>query len=83
MDKKIKSLCTTDDLIVIFSIAIICGNIGFIIAKTLEISPGQMFNSAAIGSGIAALSVLTVATIARVLSQKKKKIAIYTEKLEN
>lgn len=83
MYKKIKRLCNVDDIIVFLSITVICGNIGFVIAKTLEISLSQIINSAAIGSGVVALTVLAVAAITRVLDLRKEKVAIFTEKLEN
>ncbi len=82
MDKIFKTLCNTDNLVVFLSIAIICGNVAYVIAKTLEIPLSQIFHSTAVGSGIAALTILTVATLSRTLHQKKKK-AIFAEKLEN
>ncbi len=83
MEKKIKALYTTDNIIVMVSILIIWCNIGFVLSQVLDISPSQLFSSVAIGSGVAALAALTATSVALIMHLKKNKVAMYTEELEN
>jgi asparagine N-glycosylation enzyme membrane subunit Stt3 len=83
MNKRLNFLSDFDTLIAFVSVIIICANIVYVIANTLEIPLSQIVNSAVICSGIVALIVLALAAITRVLDLKKDNIATYTAKLEN
>ncbi len=77
MEKRIKSLYTTDNIIVLVSILIIWCNVGFVLSQVLDISPSQLFSSVAIGSGVAALAALTATSVALILHLKKQNLHVY------
>ena len=83
MEKKIKYLYTTDNIIVLLSILVIWCNICFVLTQVLSISPSQIFSNVAIGSGVAVLAAITATAAALIMHLKKNKVAMYTEELEN
>lgn len=83
MNKRLNFLKDSDSIIACLSLVIICANVGYVFADRLDIPLSRIINSAVIGLGVVALTVLAVIAITRVLDLKKANITTYSKKLEH
>jgi len=83
MEKKINSLYTNDNLIVLAAMSILWCVILFVLKQVLSISPSAGFSCAATCAGVSVLAALTATSFALIMHLKKNKVLLYTEEIEN
>ena len=83
MNKRFSCFKESDSIIACLSLVIICANVGYVFADRLDIPLSQIIHSTVVGLAIAALTVLAVVAITRILDIKRANIATYSEKLKH
>ena len=83
MKKKINSLYTIDNLVVLFFVVVLWTSTLFVLNEVLGISPDKLYRTIAITSSISVLGSLTTTSLALCLHLRRNKVKLYTEDIMN